>query len=333
MRAGAAGAAGGGGAGAAHRLRERRQPAAGPRHRAPGGVRGARRPRRRAASGSCGSSSPRAFSWRSLGGAAGLLLAVWGATSCCSLRAAGHPAAGGGAGGRARWWPSPSPSRCVRGSSSASLPAAPDRARRARPPAAGGRAQRSAAARASARARSALVVAEMALAVLLLVGAGLLIRSFVGLQQADPGFRAAGRARAGSWTCRSPPTGCDAAGRAFYRDLLASLEGLPGARAAGGVSRDAPPDERQRFVLSFEVDGRQPLPPPEQPGSEVRLATPGLPRRRWGSPSARPRDRGDGRGRGAAGGAAERGGGGPLLPRRGPDRPKRIRLRRGRAKT
>lgn len=50
--------------------------------------------------------------------------------------------------------------------------------------------------RAHRRARSMLVVAELALAVILMVGAGLLIRSLWSLQQVDPGFRARGLIKA-----------------------------------------------------------------------------------------------------------------------------------------
>jgi predicted permease len=58
---------------------------------------------------------------------------------------------------------------------------------------------------AAQRARGALVAAEVALSVLLLVGAGLLLRSFVALQRTDPGSRPS-RCSPRAWRCRSPPT-------------------------------------------------------------------------------------------------------------------------------
>jgi predicted permease len=80
-----------------------------------------------------------------------------------------------------------------------------------------------------------LVVAELALAVMLLIGAGLLIRSFVRLQQVHPGFTASnvltleltmtGRKYAG------PPQVLEAS-----RELWTRLAALPGVTAAGGVS-------------------------------------------------------------------------------------------------
>src|SRR4030095_4470094 len=51
---------------------------------------------------------------------------------------------------------------------------------------------RASASREQSRLRSALVVAEFSLAVLLMIGAGLLIRSFWQLEQVDPGFRTSG---------------------------------------------------------------------------------------------------------------------------------------------
>src|SRR5262249_51234592 len=56
--------------------------------------------------------------------------------------------------------------------------------------------------RAGRRIRSVLVISEVALAVMILIGAGLLIRSFVRLRSADPGFRPSGLL-----TLRLPVTG------------------------------------------------------------------------------------------------------------------------------
>jgi putative ABC transport system permease protein len=86
------------------------------------------------------------------------------------------------------------------------------------------------------RARSVLIVAEVALSVVLLVGAGLLIRSFLALQRVDPGYDASDVLTFEL----SMPSGKYAGGaarRAFFRDLSGRLEALPGVTRVGIVSQ------------------------------------------------------------------------------------------------
>ena len=85
------------------------------------------------------------------------------------------------------------------------------------------------------RVRSALVVSEVALALMLLVGAGLLIKSFVNLQRVDPGFnpRSVLRADVILPRTRYPERNQSAA---FYKQLLDRVAALPGVQSAGAVS-------------------------------------------------------------------------------------------------
>jgi predicted permease len=88
----------------------------------------------------------------------------------------------------------------------------------------------------SARVRRTLVVSQMALTVVLLVGAGLLIRSFVRLIELDPGYRTH---HAVVLTAELPyERGTEGAQRrvAFYRDVMSRLRALPGVGAVGAVS-------------------------------------------------------------------------------------------------
>jgi putative ABC transport system permease protein len=76
--------------------------------------------------------------------------------------------------------------------------------------------------------RRAFVVAEIALAVVLLTGAGLLLRSFAAVQAVDPGFR----------TGRVLTATLGFAGKvsvARYRDTIAAIKRLPGVHAAGAI--------------------------------------------------------------------------------------------------
>jgi predicted permease len=85
------------------------------------------------------------------------------------------------------------------------------------------------------RLRRALVMAEVALAVMLVTGAGLLVRSVAGLREVEPGFTAEGvLSFEVAMTGRRYPDGPSVA--RTYRDLWPRLESLPGVRAAGGVT-------------------------------------------------------------------------------------------------
>ncbi len=80
------------------------------------------------------------------------------------------------------------------------------------------------------RTRRALLVAQMGLALMLLVGAGLMVRTVVALVQVDPGFRPANLLAASF----SLPPGRypEQKQREFYRDALARIEALPGVASA-----------------------------------------------------------------------------------------------------
>ena len=119
--------------------------------------------------------------------------------------------------------------------------------------------------------RGVLVLAEVALALVLLVGAGLLIRSFDRLQRVDPGFNpdhvlsaeiVLPRARYGE----APRQ------RAFYRQLLDGMQGTPGVTSAALVS-DVPLSGGASY-LSFSVAGRPDPGPGTVQDAEVFVASP-----------------------------------------------------------
>ena len=92
---------------------------------------------------------------------------------------------------------------------------------------------------ASQALRRGLVVAEVALATMLVLGAGLLLKSFWTLQQVDPGFEAGG---ALSFQISLPSANYpESAGvGAFYDQLLGELEALPGVESAAAMNNRPP---------------------------------------------------------------------------------------------
>lgn len=103
----------------------------------------------------------------------------------------------------------------------------------------GGGSRGSRGSRATARLREMLVVAEVAVAVVLLVGAGLMMRSFLSAQEVDPGFDPGSAATAFVSPYRSVEKWSDKI-RVYselYRQGLEELRSLSGVEAVGGTSR------------------------------------------------------------------------------------------------
>lgn len=112
----------------------------------------------------------------------------------------------------------------------------------------------------SQRLRTALMIAEVALAVVLLTGGGLMVRSLLALQNVQPGFRAEGVLTMHVSVPRSKyPEGAQAI--AWFESVLARIQAVPGVESAGLVSDiflSATPNSG-----NFSVEGH-PDPPPEQ---------------------------------------------------------------------
>jgi len=109
----------------------------------------------------------------------------------------------------------------------------------------------SSAAGASLHLRSWLVVSELALAVLLLVGAGLLIRSFSRLLDVSPGFETQHLLTMElTLPEKTYPDGVPV--QNFYRQLLASVKTVPGIQAAGAVSQMPLTDSYTSGSVFFE---------------------------------------------------------------------------------
>jgi putative ABC transport system permease protein len=109
----------------------------------------------------------------------------------------------------------------------------------------------------SGRTRSALVVCQIALSLVLLIGAGLMIKSFLRLQQVDPGFQTENVLTAKIILPQSKyhrPS----IQRQFYEEVLRRIEALPGVVAAG-ITRGLPfgEDDNSWFI---QIEGQPPPP-------------------------------------------------------------------------
>ncbi len=126
------------------------------------------------------------------------------------------------------------------------------------------------------RMRKALVVAELALSLVLLVGAGLMVRSFIRLRQVDAGF-----VPEGALTLRvSLPVADSIVTEAdqdrfvsFFTRATARLRQLPGVSAAGAASI-LPLDDNDTDQL-FQIEGYVPVDTADRPDAQNREVTAG----------------------------------------------------------
>jgi putative ABC transport system permease protein len=112
--------------------------------------------------------------------------------------------------------------------------------------------------RGQSRFRSVLVVTEVVLSLVLLIGAGLLIRSFVAMRNVDPGFKAEG-VLVNSQLVLPPQKYAEGnRGTAFFKELFERVRALPGVESVGGIT--ALPLQGNSRLQAYAVAGRPPQP-------------------------------------------------------------------------
>ena len=114
-----------------------------------------------------------------------------------------------------------------------------------------------------------MVIAEVALALMLLVGAGLLIRSFARLSAVDPGFRTAGVTAIHVALPAARYQG-SAPKRQLFGDLVDRVREIPGVTAVGAVSVLPMSPLGVQFTIPFTIDGLAVASPSERPTAGYR---------------------------------------------------------------
>ncbi len=122
------------------------------------------------------------------------------------------------------------------------------------------------------RGRGMLTVAQFGLAILLLAGAGLTIRSFLRVQSIDPGFDPAG-VLSMTVSVTGAPAGEPGRRPAFFRAALEAVEALPGVASASAINHL--PLAGDLWGMSFQIEGRPEPRPAERPSATYRVVMPG----------------------------------------------------------
>jgi putative ABC transport system permease protein len=119
--------------------------------------------------------------------------------------------------------------------------------------------------------RSFLVVLETTLALMLLVGSGLLLKSFLRLQQVDPGYQSKNLLTA-SVSLPGSKYATDPQKAQFFEQLLLRLQNLKGVQAVGAASSN--PLEGQAYSFAFATKELSAVAPTEQPSAGFYTVSP-----------------------------------------------------------
>src|SRR5262249_33109403 len=128
----------------------------------------------------------------------------------------------------------------------------------------------------SARTRilNGVVILEVALALLLLVGAGLMTRSFARLMRVSPGFGPRNLLAVRIYLPQ--PKYRDGVDRTrFDADAIRRVASIPGVQAVAAISALPMYPVGIDFALPFTIDGQAPATNGEEPRADIRSATPG----------------------------------------------------------
>ena len=124
--------------------------------------------------------------------------------------------------------------------------------------------------RGAKRTRTSLVIAEVALAVVLTIAAGLMVQTLRNLQTVDPGFRAGSLL-----TFHVQPTGTrfkDASVADYYRSVLERVRAIPGVQSAGAIQHL--PFSGYSWNTPIDVEGHVVAPGATRPTASSRFVTP-----------------------------------------------------------
>jgi predicted permease len=105
------------------------------------------------------------------------------------------------------------------------------------------------------RLSAAMICAEMALSLILLVGSGLLIRTFISLLDTDPGFNPQNLLTVQVWTTGSKYNSTPALS-GFYNELLRRIEAISGVQSAAVVGAGLPLDRGVNLNPGVWIDGQ-----------------------------------------------------------------------------